>query len=54
LNYVIGPRRPGDVIEVYADNTKANKQLGWTTQYTIEDMMSSAWQWEKTMQQLGW
>ncbi len=54
LRYVIGPRRPGDVVEVYADNTKARKHLGWYTRYTIEDMMGSAWQWEKTMQQLGW
>lgn len=54
LNYVVGPRRPGDVIEVYADNTKASNQLGWNTQYDIEDMMLSAWQWEKTMLQLGW
>ena len=29
LNYKMGPRRPGDVVAVYADNTKARNLLGW-------------------------
>ncbi|MCO5230806.1 MAG: UDP-glucose 4-epimerase GalE [Chitinophagales bacterium] len=49
LKYEIGARRPGDVIEVYADNTKATQNLGWQLNYSIEDMMLSAWNWEKKM-----
>lgn len=47
LNYKIGPRRPGDVIAVYADNTKARTLLGWETKYSLEDSMDTAWRWEQ-------
>ena len=46
LNYVIGPRRPGDVVAVYADNKYAREKLGWKINYSLEDMMSTAWKWE--------
>jgi UDP-glucose 4-epimerase len=46
LNYEIGPRRPGDVVAIYANNDKAKTRLGWDPQKTIEDMMETAWQWE--------
>lgn len=46
LNYHLGPRRAGDVIEVYANNNKAKSELGWTTQYELDRMMETAWQWE--------
>ena len=31
LNYIIGPRRPGDVPAIYADATKAEEVLGFKT-----------------------
>jgi UDP-glucose 4-epimerase len=46
LNYETGPRRPGDVVAVYANNDLAKIQLGWTPVYSLEDMMGSAWKWE--------
>lgn len=46
LNYEIGPRRPGDVVAIYANNAKAVAALGWKPQYGLEDMMRTAWQWE--------
>lgn len=46
LNYEIGPRRPGDVIAIYANNDKAKSRLGWQPKRTLEDMMRTAWQWE--------
>jgi UDP-glucose 4-epimerase len=46
LNYVITDRRPGDVIAIYANNDKAKNLLEWKTQYTLEDMMKTAWDWE--------
>jgi UDP-glucose 4-epimerase len=49
LNYVLGPRRPGDVIAIYANNDWARKQLGWVPQYSLEDMMSTAWKWEQKL-----
>ncbi|HEY0749588.1 MAG TPA: UDP-glucose 4-epimerase GalE [Chitinophagaceae bacterium] len=46
LNYEMGPRRPGDVIAIYANNDKARQILGWEPKFTLEDMMRTAWQWE--------
>jgi len=47
LNYEIGPRRPGDVVAIYANNDFAKSQLGWYPKYSLEDMMSTAWKWEQ-------
>lgn len=47
LNYQIGPRRPGDIIAIYANNDYACKTLNWKIQYSLEDMMRTAWEWEK-------
>lgn len=49
LNYAIGPRRAGDVVAIYANNDKAVKELDWTCQYNLEDMMRTAWDWEKKL-----
>jgi UDP-glucose 4-epimerase len=49
LNYVIGPRRPGDVIAIYANKDKAEKELGWIPEYSLDDIMRSAWQWEQKL-----
>jgi UDP-glucose 4-epimerase len=46
LNYSICPRREGDVIEVWADTTFANRELGWKATRDIGEMMASAWKWE--------
>jgi UDP-glucose 4-epimerase len=50
LNYVIGPRRPGDVIAIYANKDKAEHELGWKPRFTLEDIMQTAWQWEQNLQ----
>ncbi|HPR31453.1 MAG TPA: UDP-glucose 4-epimerase GalE [Prolixibacteraceae bacterium] len=49
LNYVIGPRRPGDVEAVYADPSYANQGLGWKAEKTTEETLRSAWLWEKNI-----
>lgn len=47
LNYEIGPRRAGDVVAIYADYTKAAKLLNWHPKRDINDIMRTAWEWEK-------
>ncbi|WP_099366518.1 UDP-glucose 4-epimerase GalE [Sphingobacterium sp. 1.A.4] len=47
LNYEFGPRREGDIIKVWGDVNKSTKELGWTAQLGIDEMMASAWEWEK-------
>ncbi len=44
--FVVGPRRAGDVGEVVADATLANKDLGWQAKYGLQEMVSSAWKWQ--------
>lgn len=46
LNYQLGPRRPGDVIAIYANNNKARTDLGWIPALGLNDMMDTAWKWE--------
>lgn len=47
LNYQIVDRRPGDIEKIWADPAYANKELGWKAEKTLDDMMISAWNWEK-------
>lgn len=47
LNYKVAPRREGDVVAIYANNDKALNLLGWKPSKNIEDIMRTAWEWEK-------
>jgi UDP-glucose 4-epimerase len=38
-------RRPGDAVAIWADSTKAQQLLGWQTEYSLEDMIRTAWNW---------
>lgn len=49
VNYKIGSRRSGDVVEIYSDSSKAKNILGWNTLYNIDDMVSSAWKWSQNI-----
>ena len=46
IPYRIVPRRPGDVAASYADASKANTQLGWRAEHTLENMCVDAWCWQ--------
>ena len=46
IPYEIVERRPGDVASSYADPTLAKQALGWTAQYTIDDICASSWKWQ--------
>lgn len=50
LPYRVGARRAGDVVAVYANNTRARKELGWTPKLTLDDMMASAWKWQMVLE----
>ncbi len=47
LEWTAGPRRPGDVIAIYANNEKAQQRLGWQAAHGIDTIMATAWNWEK-------
>jgi len=46
LPYEIVARRPGDVASSYADPAKANAELGWSTQKSVDDMCADTWRWQ--------
>ncbi|HXS59030.1 MAG TPA: UDP-glucose 4-epimerase GalE [Hanamia sp.] len=46
LNYRIGPRRPGDIIAIYANNSLAKEKLKWDPKYSLDEMMATAWKWQ--------
>lgn len=47
LDYKIGPRRTGDIVQIFGDVQKSNAELGWKANLDINEMMRSAWEWEK-------
>ena len=47
VNYVIGPRRAGDLPVCYADASKAAKVLGWKAKRGLEDMCRDSWNWQR-------
>jgi UDP-glucose 4-epimerase len=50
LNYRIMQRRPGDIEKVWADPEFANSELGWKAEKSLDEMILSAWNWEKALQ----
>lgn len=46
LPYEVVPRRPGDVAVSYADASKANAELGWSTKKSVDEMAVDAWRWQ--------
>ena len=47
IPYVIGPRRPGDIAECYADASLAKEELGWEAEFGIKEMCADSWNWQK-------
>jgi UDP-glucose 4-epimerase len=45
----IGPRREGDVEQVWGDVTKSTEVLKWKAELDVDTMMASAWAWEKAI-----
>ena len=49
LNYRIVERRPGDIVQIWADTTFANQELGWKAELSLDEMMRSAWLWQLSL-----
>jgi UDP-glucose 4-epimerase len=48
LPYEVEARRPGDIAECYADPGKANHELGWQAEKSIEDACQDSWRWQSS------
>ncbi len=46
VNYVIAPRRPGDIATCYSDPSKAKEELGWVAERGIDEMCEDSWRWQ--------
>lgn len=51
--YRIAPRRPGDIVKVWADPSRANNVLGWRTEISLDETMRSAWNWQLRLRERG-
>ena len=49
VNYSIGPRRPGDIEQVYADVTKSRNVLGWSASRSLTESLRDAWRWQQKL-----
>ncbi len=47
LPYKFAPRRAGDVVQCYADPAKAQKELGWKAEKTLDEMAADSYNWQK-------
>ena len=45
--FEFAPRREGDVATSFANNQRAEDELGWKANYTLEDMLKDSWYWQK-------
>ena len=47
INYSIGPRRDGDIEQIYANSHLVKERLDWEAKETLQQAMISSWEWEK-------
>lgn len=47
LNWTFGPRRAGDVTEIFADATRASSDMQWKAQRSVSQAVKDAWNWEQ-------
>lgn len=47
--HTIGPRRAGDVVQVWAETTKVESILGWKAKRDLAEMLKDAWNWQKKL-----
>ncbi|MBK5192433.1 MAG: UDP-glucose 4-epimerase GalE [Flavobacteriaceae bacterium] len=52
LSYKIVDRREGDITAAYADTHKANSELNWKAEHSLDEALKSAWEWEKRVAQI--
>ncbi|WEV78197.1 UDP-glucose 4-epimerase GalE [Janibacter cremeus] len=46
IPYQVAPRRGGDLAAFWADASRAETELGWRAEHTIEQMCADTWRWQ--------
>jgi len=47
----VGPQRAGDPAAYFANNSKISNELGWSSEFTLKDIVKHAWEWEQNGKQ---
>jgi hypothetical protein len=47
VNYSIGPRKSGDIKQIYVNGNLVDTKLGWEPIESLEQAMKSDWDWQK-------
>jgi len=47
IPFIISDRRPGDIASCFADPSKAENELGWRAEKSLDDMCQDSWRWQK-------
>lgn len=45
----VGPRRPGDIEQIFASCDKVERVLGWKAVRSVEEAMRDAWRWQERL-----
>ena len=53
VNWTYAPRREGDIEQVWGNVDKANKVLGWKADTPTDEVLKSAWKWQKKLREDG-
>ncbi len=48
--YQIGDRRPGDITIAYANADKAERELSWKADTSLEEALRTTWEWQKYLE----
>ena len=51
--YQICERRAGDITIAYANADKAEKELGWKAETSLEEALRTTWEWQKYLERRG-
>ena len=51
LRYKIAPRREGDIVAIWADPTRANEELGWHAERSLDETLAAAWAWKRRVRE---
>jgi len=49
--YQICPKREGDITIAYANADKAEKELDWKSETTLEEALKTTWEWQKYLKE---
>ncbi|TDI69779.1 MAG: UDP-glucose 4-epimerase GalE [Bacteroidetes bacterium] len=52
LNYRVGPRRSGDIEQIFASVKKAEKALNWKAVKTMKQALADTWKWQQALSKI--